>query len=113
MFEQNERFHPIGMLKRSLVSDDERVPSNRSSRSLLYTSTLQFAGMHVAKPVMQHLERCLRLVKRSRLTPFIRSFVVKLLVASGIDVFNRRVQRRLCARGHAIAARALIACNES
>src|SRR6185436_18843284 len=107
VLQQGDGFHTFTALKRSLIDNDRRVSFDRRGRSLLFTSALQTSDLHVAKFFAQFVKSRFGLVERSRVTPFIRGFVIELFVTAGINIFERGVERLLGAGRYAAAARSL------
>src|ERR1700686_2216397 len=108
-FQQRECFHAATLLARGMINPDDRVSRDRRSSSLLFSSALQIARAHAAELFAKSLKGRLRFVERGVVAPFIRGFMVKLFVASRVDVFDRCLQHRLCSRRHAAATYALTA----
>src|SRR6266436_8623248 len=113
VFDQGESLHAAALFEGSLIKRHHRVSGNRSSRGLFFSYILQIASAHLAEFVVELLKSRFGFIQSSIVTPFIRSFVVKLFVASGVNIFNRSVEHGLCRRRHAAATNALAAACES
>src|SRR6266404_9015663 len=113
VFDQRESLHAAALFEGSLIKRHHRVSGDRSSRGLFFSYILQIASAHLTEFVMELLKSRFGFIQSSIVTPFIRSFVVKLFVASGVNIFNRSVEHGLCRRRHAAATNALAAACES